>query len=378
MAFLYIFLLFLTPWLLSKAEIKIKPLKLTGIVVNCFLFGSLIGHLFADDKINTMVNQVAEVVVLLGLPLLLFSSDIMGWMKLAKTTVIAFTIHILMVVLFCLIFGFIFRSHHPDVWKASGMLTGIFIGGTPNLIAVGKALELSMENILIVNAAEMVTGGIFFFFIMSFGIRIAGRFLIPFDHSQTKDQEEDWQKEENHFYRLKQSKKVISFLISLSISLIVVGLSVGISFLLWKKIDVITVMMSLSAIAVFFSLNKKIRHIPGSTIFGNYLLNVFCVAIGSMARVDQIKSDSMIFLVLCVCILICVFIFDLILCRLFKVDRDTCITTMIAGVFGPPFIPPVCEGLKNSAMIIPGVSSGLVGFAVGNFLGLLVSYLLKS
>jgi uncharacterized membrane protein len=378
MEFLYIFLLFLTPWLLSKAEIKIKLLRLTGIVVNCFLFGSLVGHLFADDKINTMVNQVAEVVVLLGLPLLLFSSDIMGWLKLAKTTIIAFTIHIVMVVFFCLIFGFIFRSHHPDVWKATGMLTGIFIGGTPNLIAVGKALDLSMENILIVNAAEMLTGGIFFFFIMSFGIRIAGHFLIPYDHTLTKEEEEDWQKEEKHFYNLPNTKKVISFLVALSVSIIVVGLSIGISYLLWKKIDVITVMMSLSAISVFFSLNKKVRHLPGSTILGNYLLNVFCVAIGSMARVDQIKSESMIFLVLCLCILVAVFIFDIFLCRLFKVDRDTCITTMMAGIFGPPFIPPVCEGLKNSSMIIPGVSSGLVGFAVGNFLGLLVSYLLKS
>jgi uncharacterized membrane protein len=33
--------------------------------------------------------------------------------------------------------------------------------------------------------------------------------------------------------------------------------------------------------------------------------------------------------------------------------------------------------LKNRAILVSGVTTGLVGIAVGNFVGLIVSYLLK-
>ena len=52
------------------------------------------------------------------------------------------------------------------------------------------------------------------------------------------------------------------------------------------------------------------------------------------------------------------------------------IATSAAGIFGPAFAGPVASALKNPAMLITGLTTGLVGYAVGNYLGLALAYLL--
>jgi len=58
------------------------------------------------------------------------------------------------------------------------------------------------------------------------------------------------------------------------------------------------------------------------------------------------------------------------------IDTDTMIITSTAGIFGPAFIGPVAERLKNREVIVPGLTCGLVGYAIGNYLGFAVAWLL--
>jgi uncharacterized membrane protein len=50
--------------------------------------------------------------------------------------------------------------------------------------------------------------------------------------------------------------------------------------------------------------------------------------------------------------------------------------TSTAGIFGPAFIGPVAERLRNREVIVPGLTCGLVGYAIGNYLGFAVAWLL--
>ena len=49
----------------------------------------------------------------------------------------------------------------------------------------------------------------------------------------------------------------------------------------------------------------------------------------------------------------------------------------MAGIFGPAFVAPMSAVLKNKAILVSGVTTGLVGIAVGNFLGVALAYLVK-
>ncbi len=55
---------------------------------------------------------------------------------------------------------------------------------------------------------------------------------------------------------------------------------------------------------------------------------------------------------------------------LFRVDRDTLIITSTAAIFGPAFIGPVANAIGNKGIIPIGIALGLIGYAIGNFLGI--------
>jgi uncharacterized membrane protein len=70
------------------------------------------------------------------------------------------------------------------------------------------------------------------------------------------------------------------------------------------------------------------------------------------------------------------FIIQALLSSLLKIDADTTIITSTAFIFSPPFIPVVAGSLKNKEVIISGITVGIIGYAIGNYLGVSLSYLL--
>ena len=70
-------------------------------------------------------------------------------------------------------------------------------------------------------------------------------------------------------------------------------------------------------------------------------------------------------------------IFSIILAKIFKVDADTLVITSVALINSPLFVPMIAESMKNKKVIITGITIGVIGYAVGNYLGIIISQLLK-
>ena len=97
-----------------------------------------------------------------------------------------------------------------------------------------------------------------------------------------------------------------------------------------------------------------------------------------MANIEELSNGSMLYLSFLGSVMLLSILIHLGLCYLFKIDRDTAIITSVAGIFGPPFVGPVAQRLKNKEIIVSGLTSGLIGYAVGNYLGLAVAYFVKA
>ena len=65
------------------------------------------------------------------------------------------------------------------------------------------------------------------------------------------------------------------------------------------------------------------------------------------------------------------------LSRIFKVDADTTIIAITALTYSPPFVPAVASAIKNKEVIISGLTIGILGYAFGNYLGILIATVLK-
>jgi uncharacterized membrane protein len=65
------------------------------------------------------------------------------------------------------------------------------------------------------------------------------------------------------------------------------------------------------------------------------------------------------------------------LARVFKIDADTVIISGSALICSPPFVPVVAGALRNREIILTGLVVGIAGYAVGNYLGVIIAYALR-
>ena len=93
--------------------------------------------------------------------------------------------------------------------------------------------------------------------------------------------------------------------------------------------------------------------------------------------IGSIHADPLGYTI-CLLVMFGSILLHLLICYILKIDRDTALITSMAGIFGPAFVPPMCQVLKNRAVLVSGITSGLVGYALGNFAGLIVAWLLKA
>ncbi len=364
---------FLLPFIILKFENRIKLIQWLSPVVCCYASGIVLGNVAGTMWDQQLARSISELTVLFALPLLMLSVDLLGWIKLAKTTIISFVILIFSVMLVSYLVGVYYKNHDPEVWKMAGMLVGVYVGGTANLTAIGKILNVRDDVFVMLNAVDVVIGGIYLLFVMSVGVKILSRFLPAFNYEGTTEEDIDLSK----WRDLKLTKKFFhSFLLLVGTALIV-GISVSLSrFLTGEEVPGI-IILGVTAFALVFSFNKKIRHFEGSQELGQYLLLVFCLAVGSLANASQLISGSWWYFLFTGLIMFGSILLHFLCCFFLKIDRDTAIITSMAGIFGPAFVAPMGQVLKNKAILVSGVTTGLVGIAVGNFVGVAVAYLIR-
>ncbi|HYW96168.1 MAG TPA: DUF819 family protein, partial [Bacteroidales bacterium] len=66
-----------------------------------------------------------------------------------------------------------------------------------------------------------------------------------------------------------------------------------------------------------------------------------------------------------------------ILSKIFGISVDDFIITSVALSMSPPFVPVVAGAMKNKSIVLPGLIIGIIGYALGNYLGVFMAYLLK-
>ena len=133
----------------------------------------------------------------------------------------------------------------------------------------------------------------------------------------------------------------------------------------------------LTTIGIGLSFWKPIHKFEHSYDFGMYLIYIFSLAIASMADLSnlQIMENLNMIAFLIFAIFVSLFI-HAIICRLLRVDADSMVISSVAFINSPPFVPMISNAMKNRAALVTGISSGLIGYAIGNYLGILMAKLL--
>jgi uncharacterized membrane protein len=122
---------------------------------------------------------------------------------------------------------------------------------------------------------------------------------------------------------------------------------------------------------------SELRRSPKSFELGMYFIMVFSLVVASMADFKTFNREAIpIFLFVSYAITGSL-ILHVFLSRIFKVDADTMMISSTALICSPPFVPVIAGALNNRKIIISGLTVGIIGYAIGNFLGVFIAYLLK-
>ncbi len=368
-----ILVIFSIPLFMNAYEKKIKLIQWLSPVVCCYAVGILVGNIPGLNWDPKLARTLSEGGLMFALPMLLFATDFVRWFKLAKTTIISFLLLMASVMVVSFVCGHLFKSYDPEVWKMAGMLVGVYVGGTANLTAIGKILNIREEAFIALNAADVAVGAVYLLIILSLGVKILSLFLKPFNHDFYPEDEMDL----IHWKELSLFKKMRNSTLLMLLCGVLVAVSLLASKIITGEESAGVVILSVTVLSLGLSFFHKIRNFEGSQELGHYFLLVFCVGVGSLADINVLLSGNGWYFLLCGLVLFGSIVLHFGLCYFFKIDRDTAVITSMAGIFGPAFIPPMSDVLKNRAILVSGITCALVGIAVGNFVGLFVAYLLK-
>lgn len=354
----------------------VKRNKLAGMVgpvVLCYALGIILGNIPNSPVNMTLSRDVAEGSVPIAISLMLLATRFMDWLKYARKTAFSFGLAVSAILVSSFAVSAAFQMAEcglDDIWKMCGMMVGVYTGGTPNLAAIGTGLGVSHETFIVLNACDLLMSAIYLLLLMTVAQKLALKFLPSFVPREKHDRDETF-----HYQRLQgmvSKKKIAMSLVSaFFISVAIVGASIGISMLAYDgEIDGPTVILSVTTLSIGASFIKKVRFLPRTYEFGEYFLLVFCLGIGSISNFQEMVNASPLVLLYVSMVFIGTVALHFLLSWIFKIDADTTLITSVAGIFGPAFIGPVASVLKNKDIVVSGLTTGLVGYAIANYLGL--------
>ena len=343
-----------------------------------------LGIINEDDIIVnniTVAQDTLQAIGVLAFPLLLFSLNIRRWLKYAKEGFISMALAFVSIIVIIISGYLIFRNIVPDAWQIGGMLVGVYTGGTPNMVSLKLALDVDPTSFVMANTYDMLVGAATIIFFITAGPRVFRAFLRPFkkmaDSNVTDESIMEAESFENYSGMFK--KEVLPRLLKgLGLAIIILGLSVGISILLFGAIKDPVVILTITTLSIIASLFTWVNRIEKTFQLGMYFVLIFSLLVASMADLGAIFSLGMLGLLGFVTW--CYFgslLLHLLLSVIFKIDADNYLITTTAFVFSPPFVPVVAASLKNKDVIITGITVGIIGYVAGNYLGVALAYFMR-
>lgn len=355
---------------------KSSMVRKLGSIVIAYAIGILMGlsGLLPENSLQIQ-DLVSSMSIPIAIPLLLFPSKIKEWSDLAGSSFKSLIVGLISVVIVVFIGFFIFRTEREEFWKVGALLVGVYTGGTPNLASIKEMLNVSNEVYLIVHSYDMVFSTIYFLFLITIGQKFFHLFLPAFKQKQDLKKVKN---EDGHvFDKIFNKRSVWPLTKVFGLALLILGVSAGLAELLPKEYFMITVILSLSTLALASSLIKGVNRIEVSFDLGMYFILVFSVAVASMVNLKELVAASLDLIYYPAFVIFGSLLLQSIISKFTKTDADTMMITSTALICSPPFVPVVSSAINNKKLLVPGITIGLIGYAVGNYLGFIVGEILQ-
>lgn len=364
-------IIFGIPLIIQKFKHNIPLSDFFSPIVLCYATGILLSILNKerDNLFFNVASWISQISILVAIPLLLYGSSSIKQLSGYKRLGLSFFFASVSSVISCFTVACWFQSDQTSFAQIGSMLTGLYIGGTPNMQAIGFALKGDPRVTVQLTAADALVGGSYLVLLTSI-VPVITSYILPRFREPGS-----YEEAVSPSTPIKMKGRDYFILLFFTLAWLAVLLGILHAGNLLENTAII--LFFVTGISISLSFLKFIaKRSAASFSFGEYLLLVFALSLSIQGKWSDItRGSNLLFMFTAASMYGSIFI-HLILSKLFKIDRDTFLISSTAAIYGPPFVTQIANVIKNKYLLMPGILAGLLGYALGNYIGLAVYYLL--
>lgn len=361
---------------------RVPLLGKLGPIMVLYAVGMIFGNLpFIPSSIASVQDLLPNILIPLAIPMMLFGctfsrNEMRLQVKIVASGFLSVAIAIAV--------GYMLFGRHIEQGAEIGeIVTGMYTGGTLNAAALQAIFRVNSESYVLINSYDIIISFAYFVFLFSFGIRAfrrlfkQGESTLSAEDKQEIDRQIELSKQ-NPYSRLLSREGVRQMANVLGYTLAVAAVAGGVALLVPEGWFMVVFILLLTTLGVACSFIKRIRTLDVSYDAGMYLIYIFSMTIASMADFSSLDLaggiNQFAFMVVAVFLSLAL---HAVMCRIMRVDADSMVISSVAFINSPPFVPMVSAAMRNKNALVTGLGAGIVGYAVGNHLGVLMAKLLS-
>ena len=338
-----------------------------GASLLIILMGAMLGNLGLVPAVSPVYDIFTGPLTSLAIVWLLLAVDLRQLRSAGPQMLAAFAAAATGTVVGALVSAAIFARAFDQVWKLAGVLTGTYCGGSLNFVAVGREVGLGGSLYVAAAAADNVTTTLWMLICIAVPAWLTGSRAEDGHGPTTRDRGGPWSLQ---LSRLRYGHLAV---------LILLGFLVLVSTdWLAPYVPGVPRIILLTTIALALAHLPAVRRLDGALVLGTVALNGFFAVMGISSRIWEILrvGPEVFFMTASV-----VAIHGLVLvgaARLLGIDLPIVAVASQAAIGGPSTAMALAASQGWRELVLPGIVVGLLGYALGNYLGLVVAWLVRA
>ena len=373
----------LTPALIIYLCNRYKWLSAIGPIMVLYAIGILFGNISWMGNEMAIAQDIAtNATIPLAIPMMLFGSHFSSKEISMQLRVV---VSGFLSVAIAVTGGYLLlRQHVPEGAEVGGIISGMYTGGTLNAAAIQQMLSIKESTYTLINSYDIIISFLYFVFLFTVGIRLFRHLFGQRTRLELSDDDREIlnrdiaQANQNPYKGLWSKSGAKAMIKVVGTTLGVVAISALSTLAFPDEWFMIALILMLTTLSIACSFIRPIRELKYSYDMGMYLIYIFSLAVASMADFSNLDIAGGLyqlgFMTFAVFVSLLV---HAIFCRILRVDADSMVISSVAFINSPPFVPVAVAAMRNRKALITGLSAGVIGYALGNYFGVLMAKLLS-
>ncbi len=348
-------------------ENKFRWAKRIGSVMIIIAVGLILSNTNVVTQQSPLYDVTFKHLIPLSISLLLLRLSFKDLKRLDGKQFLYFGLGILGTIIGVLTTFFLFRGLvGPDSWKLAGQLTASYSGGGENAVAIGTALGMPKDLFTAAFASDNIVTALWMLVCLSAPIGLSKFFT-----SRMPEEEIERAKEQSEPFTSHE------LLPSIFYSLTTAGIIVVLSEFVIQHVPYIPSIIWVTTFSLIVAQTPLYHKFKVSYMIGALLFNYFFFTLGAISSVQEVlKLGPPVFVFVATVVGVHA-IFIIVGGKLLKADLPKLIVASQACIGGPSTACALAEANEWPHLVVPGILMGVLGYAIGNYLGFAIAFLLQ-